>query len=241
MPTSFPAEATPESLADLVYRPRLASPGWSAAHPLKATGWSFAIYGGIGLAAALLGTAPRTPTFVPPTFTGTVTLVEAASPVREPSRSVRANPSAETKVVPPVEARTIARPPAFDTPASWPTLVQALAPAPVASSPSAPAGIAPGASPASSPRFDAAYLNNPDPTYPLASRRIGEEGRVILRVLVSAVGRAEQVEIRTSSGSPRLDEAALAAVKRWRFEPARRGQDAIQAWVLVPISFHLDA
>jgi protein TonB len=91
------------------------------------------------------------------------------------------------------------------------------------------------------PRFDAAYLQNPQPDYPAVSRRIGEEGRVILRVLVSAEGRADELEVRTSSGSSRLDQAALASVKRWRFEPARQGGQAIAAWVLVPISFHLDA
>ena len=91
------------------------------------------------------------------------------------------------------------------------------------------------------PRFDAAYLQNPEPGYPLVSKRLGEEGKVLLRVLVNPEGLAEQVEVRQSSGHPRLDQAALGTVRRWRFTPARRGADRLAAWVLVPLSFQLDA
>ena len=91
------------------------------------------------------------------------------------------------------------------------------------------------------PRFDAAYLQNPEPGYPMLSKRLGEEGRVLLRVLVNPEGLAEQVEVRQSSGHPRLDQAALGTVRRWRFIPARRGAERLAAWVLVPLSFQLDA
>lgn len=91
------------------------------------------------------------------------------------------------------------------------------------------------------PRFDAAYLQNPEPDYPSLSKRFGEEGRVILRVLVNPEGQPEQVEIRQSSGHVRLDQAALGTVRRWRFTPARRGAERLAAWVLVPLSFQLDA
>jgi protein TonB len=49
------------------------------------------------------------------------------------------------------------------------------------------------------------------------------------------------VEIRTSSGVERLDRAALDAVRRWRFVPARQGDTPVDAWVLVPIRFSLDS
>jgi protein TonB len=88
-------------------------------------------------------------------------------------------------------------------------------------------------------RFDAAYLGNPEPVYPIASRRLGEEGKVRLRVKVRADGTAERVEISQSSGFDRLDEAARAAVERWRFIPARRGEDAIESWVIVLVRFSL--
>jgi len=91
-----------------------------------------------------------------------------------------------------------------------------------------------------SPRFDAAYLQNPPPVYPPLARRMGERGRVLLRVLVTAEGTADRVELKTSSGSARLDSAALETVQRWRFVPARQGEQAVAAWVLVPISFSLE-
>ena len=93
----------------------------------------------------------------------------------------------------------------------------------------------------SAARFDAAYLNNPPPVYPVLSRRKREQGKVLLRVQVSAQGAAERVAIQTSSGHVRLDSAALEAVKRWRFVPARRGGEAVAASVVVPIVFRLDA
>jgi protein TonB len=89
-------------------------------------------------------------------------------------------------------------------------------------------------------RFDADYLQNPKPIYPTLSRRLGEEGKVVLRVRVTAQGSALNVEIKQSSGHPRLDEAARAAVEQWRFVPARQGGEAIESTVLVPLHFALD-
>jgi len=89
------------------------------------------------------------------------------------------------------------------------------------------------------PRFDADYLNNPKPGYPMMSKRLGEEGQVLLRVLVSSQGSAEQVQLLRSSGFPRLDEAAQEAVAKWRFVPAKVGSVATTAWVQVPVSFQL--
>ncbi|MFN4340689.1 MAG: TonB family protein [Azonexus sp.] len=103
---------------------------------------------------------------------------------------------------------------------------------------------APPAPPAPEPltlaRFDADYLANPAPPYPPLSRRMGEEGKVILRVSVTPQGTAESVEIRTSSGSQRLDEAAQKTVRHWKFIPAKRGDTAVQSFVLVPIIFKLE-
>ncbi|MCL2021164.1 MAG: energy transducer TonB [Betaproteobacteria bacterium] len=87
------------------------------------------------------------------------------------------------------------------------------------------------------PIFNADYLENPRPAYPQLSRRRGETGRVLLRVYVSASGRAERIEINKSSGFERLDSAARDAVLGWRFVPARRGSEHVAAWVLIPISF----
>ena len=89
-------------------------------------------------------------------------------------------------------------------------------------------------------RFDADYLQNPKPVYPPMSRRQGEEGKVVLRVRVSAQGTSLAVEIKQSSGFSRLDEAARSAVEKWRFVPARQGSEAVESSVLVPLNFTLD-
>jgi protein TonB len=94
--------------------------------------------------------------------------------------------------------------------------------------------------PLTQPIFNADYLDNPAPDYPPLSRRMGEQGRVTLRVLVNPAGRADDVQVRVSSGFPRLDETARETVRRWKFVPARRGSEAVPAWVLIPISFRLE-
>lgn len=89
------------------------------------------------------------------------------------------------------------------------------------------------------PRFGVAYLNNPPPAYPPISRRLGEEGHVVLKVLVNAAGEPESVALENGSGSDRLDQAALDVVKKWRFVPAKRNGQALSAYVLVPLKFSL--
>lgn len=112
----------------------------------------------------------------------------------------------------------------------------------VAPPPPAPVQAAPaGPEPVSAARFDADYLQNPKPDYPRISRRLAEEGTVLLRVRVSVEGAPLAVELRKSSGYARLDDSALDAVRRWRFLPARRGSDAVESWVAVPIAFKLES
>jgi protein TonB len=95
--------------------------------------------------------------------------------------------------------------------------------------------------PTTPPQFHAEYLKNPPPAYPRRARRDGIEGTVTLSVLVTAAGVPGRVELETSSGSETLDRAALNAVKAWQFAPARRGNEAIDAWVLVPVVFRLES
>jgi protein TonB len=135
-----------------------------------------------------------------------------AAPVESPSAVAAPAPPAETR--PPVEA---------PQPAAAPKVASAGPALPVVP-----------------PSFSADYLHNPAPTYPALSRRMGEQGKVVLHVLVTAEGVPERVELRTSSGSARLDGVALGTVKRWKFVPARQGDRPVAAWVLVPISFALE-
>lgn len=153
------------------------------------------------------------------------------------------------KVEPPRPLPQVARPVPRREPAPAPVMTAAPeAPAPAAAfivPPQPPAPVAE-AAPAPAPatvtpaRFDADYLHNPKPAYPVMSRRLGEQGRVVLNVRVLADGTPEKVEVKTGSGYPRLDQAALEAVARWRFVPARRGDVPVDAWVQVPLNFSLD-
>ena len=136
--------------------------------------------------------------------------------------------------------------PMLTAPSSAPALavtpLQPMAPAapppvdvvPIAAAPSKPA------LPVTQPIFNADYLENPAPAYPPLSRRTGEQGRVTLRVLVNASGRADDAQVRASSGSARLDDSARSAVLQWKFVPAKRGDEPVPAWVLIPITFRLE-
>jgi protein TonB len=170
------------------------------------------------------------------------------------ARLVEATPIAPATPPPVAPSPPPPRPPR-ERPASKPRPVMAMAPAPASppptfSVPAAPvnsppamptAAPAPSVAPAAATpaRFDAAYLNNPEPNYPPASRRLGEEGKVMLRVRVTPAGLPAAVDIEKSSRFERLDEAARQAVARWRFVPARRGDEAVESSVIVPIVFRL--
>jgi protein TonB len=90
------------------------------------------------------------------------------------------------------------------------------------------------------PSADADYLNNPPPTYPRQSKRMGEQGTVVLRVLIGLQGTTEKAEIRTSSGFVRLDQAALETVQRWRYVPGKRNGSPEAMWFNVPVRFILE-
>ncbi len=166
-----------------------------------------------------------------------VDLLQAAPIVKPPE----AKPLPVVKPQPVKQQHT----PTPRTPTPQIEATQSTLPAPAAPVAAPPVEIkaappAPAAEPLVQPRFDADYLKNPAPNYPPLSRRMGEEGKVILRVLVNPQGSADSVEIRTSSGSQRLDDAAVNTVKHWKFIPAKRGDTAVQSAVLVPIIFKLE-
>ncbi len=77
------------------------------------------------------------------------------------------------------------------------------------------------------------------PSYPSNARRLGIQGTTLLSVFVAVDGRVGDVVVKQSAGHPDLDQAAAEAVKRWRFEPARRGSEAVAMWVLLPVEFRL--
>lgn len=90
------------------------------------------------------------------------------------------------------------------------------------------------------PSSDADYLNNPKPPYPPLSKRMGEQGKVVIRTLIAADGVATDANIQKSSGFDRLDQAALATARKWRYVPGKRAGIAEAMWFNVPFTFVLE-
>jgi TonB family protein len=80
---------------------------------------------------------------------------------------------------------------------------------------------------------------NARPIYPTLSKRLNEQGTVDLRILVTSTGEVGALEVRNSSGFERLDQAAVEAVKTWRFNPATVDGKPVDAWYLIPVTFKL--
>lgn len=89
------------------------------------------------------------------------------------------------------------------------------------------------------PSSDADYLNNPKPPYPALSKRMGEQGKVVVRTLIGTDGRAQEVQLQQSSGYERLDQAALNAARQWRYVPGKRDGVPQAMWFNVPFTFQL--
>lgn len=151
---------------------------------------------------------------------------EPVKPKPQPRLMATAKPTPAAMVTPPPEDEPV-------------TEAVAEAPTPPAP-PAAPATSPPAEPTVVPPNFVAAYLNNPAPIYPYGAKSRRESGTVLLKVLVTVDGTAGDVKIEKSSGSSSLDQAARDVVfKRWRFVPAKRGDQTVEAWVLVPIEFTL--
>jgi protein TonB len=104
---------------------------------------------------------------------------------------------------------------------------------PVEPRPAEPAPVIP-------PRADAGQLSNPAPIYPNLSRRLREEGIVVLEILIKADGTVGEIRIKDSSGFKRLDDTAVKAVSHWRYQPATQGGKAIDYWYEQPVEFSLN-
>lgn len=196
----------------------------------------------------LTTTLARTPQVALPSVVG---VLVSQAPVSEPKplppapRPVRPKPVVRPKPAhlppppdaPPSERAVTAPPP--EPPPEPVALAEENAPAPAA--PPAPLAHEVGeADPVILPQSDAAFLNNPAPVYPAMSRRLKEQGRVLFDVYILPDGTVGEIRLRRSSGHARLDEAALRAVRRWRYIPAKRGDEPIPYWYVQPIDFVLN-
>ncbi|OHC09989.1 MAG: hypothetical protein A2X74_09450 [Polynucleobacter sp. GWA2_45_21] len=94
--------------------------------------------------------------------------------------------------------------------------------------------------PVSMPNSEASELNNPKPPYPAISRKLREQGLVLLKACISTGGTLDSLEIRQGSGYPRLDQVALQTVKQWKFIPAKKGSTPIPMCYELPIKFTLE-
>ncbi|MDQ2989085.1 MAG: energy transducer TonB, partial [Pseudomonadota bacterium] len=83
------------------------------------------------------------------------------------------------------------------------------------------------------------YIRAPQPDYPALSKRMGEQGKVVLRILVNEKGLPDQVTVQTSSGFARLDEAGRQAALRALFKPHMEDGRPVAVFVIVPLNFQM--
>ncbi len=161
-----------------------------------------------------------------------------SEPVKRPPRKMeRALPPAPN---PPRPTAPVA-PPAPEPPLS------VITPEPAAAAPAAPAEAGAGALAGAAgtgkvelPSSDASYLQNPSPVYPAISKRLGEQGKVVVRVLIGKDGTPQRAELRRSSGFDRLDRAALDYVMKCRYVPGKVAGAPQAMWYEAPVNFVLE-
>ena len=167
--------------------------------------------------------------------------IDPPAPKVEPVPPTPPTPTVQKKAVAKAPVQPAPQPLAITDPTPSPNAPTGVVTPPL---PPAPVAVAPVAPPAPAavqlPSSDADYLQNPKPPYPPISKRLGEQGKVILRVMIGVDGQAQKAEIRQSSGFDRLDQAALATVLRWRYVPGKRGGVPEAMWFNVPINFVLE-
>jgi protein TonB len=210
--------------------------------------------------AASAPPAPPAPRPTPPAATALPRLVEATKPrVKEPK-------AIEPPSIPPPEPVATPAPALMPAPsvvpAPPPAAPSAALPFAVAADEPAttpaelPAAVGRPATPAGAPPPPPAVAKAPPdegitrlatprggyqvrPSYPSTARRLGVEGTTLLKVYVAADGRVTDVQVDQSAGHPDLDRAAAEAVRRWKFEPGRRGSEPVGMWVRLPVQFVL--
>ena len=113
-------------------------------------------------------------------------------------------------------------------------------PAPVVAAPAAPPAPPPPPPPRNLSASAVQYLEPLQVEYPRLSKRLGEAGVVTLRVFIDEAGRVRDVQVSRTSGHPRLDDAAMAAVQKARFKPPTENGQAVSGYAQVPVDFQLE-
>jgi protein TonB len=167
-----------------------------------------------------------------------------APPAPKPPEPLSKPPARKVERVVPPAPRPVAIPetrPAPDAPTGVVAPQRPAPPiaAPVAPEP-APSGQAPAQAKVELPSSDASYLRNPAPVYPPLSKRLGEQGKVVVRVLIGADGTPQKAELKRSSGYDRLDQSAVEYVMNCRYVPGKVGGVPQSMWYEAPVSFVLE-
>lgn len=187
--------------------------------------------------------APPAPP-VPPVPPPAASPVQAPAPKKPPVVRERTPPRPRPEPKPPAQAAPQLKADTADSDRPAPTAPTVQEPSAPVTAPAAPAAAQPVAAPApATPKTltsGVQYVQAPRPDYPVQSKRLGEEGKVILRALINAEGRVERIEIQRSSGHPRLDDAAREAVQNALFRPHLEDGRPVKVYAIVPISFRLD-
>ena len=215
---------------------------------LIGAGLAAVLHGGL-LAVIVANVGSFNEAVTPPKPYMTVSLLSPAEPTPAPERPPQPVKVKESRPTPVVQPKAVAatkpvQQALLTSAATAGNPVESTAPVAQVSpaAPSAPSQVQDAPVAMVPPKFDAAYLSNPAPPYPTLSKRMGEEGRVLLKVHVGADGRPLEVSIAQSSGFARLDESARETVLRnWRFVPARQGDKAIAGSVKVPVIYTLNS
>lgn len=223
--------------------PLLSAPGWTARRDALSPAWRRTVVGvvlALHLAAAYgllqIGAVREAVREAVPIFAGLIAPPPPAPPPPAPPvpRPVLRELPKPVIAAPPAPA---AAPPEFVVPPPAPpdAVVSPVAP----SAPPAPA-TAVAAPPRTLLATEVGFLEPLRVTYPPMSRRLREEGRVLLRILVDPQGVPAQVVVTETSGHPRLDEAAAGAARRARLRPYTENGIARTVWVLLPVVFNLE-
>lgn len=216
-------------------------PRYPGGHRLALLGVGF-----VHLAVAALALQPEPPLAIPPQQVIRIAMVAPGTPQAQPARPVETVQEAPPKIAPKPEGMRKTEPIVKPERKPEPVLPKAelAKPEPIPAPAKTTTGLqSPDAAEehaAVTEPTPANYLNNPPPEYPRQARRRKQQGTVMLDVQVQPDGNPKQVRIAQSSGYAALDKAAQRAVIRWRFIPARRGSEVVEASVVVPVEFRIN-
>lgn len=194
------------------------------------------VHVGVLAAVILVRAEPRPVEIVMPTIQGVLVMAEPEEAPPPPPEPPPPPPPPEKKPDPKPKPKPPPKAPPSERAVKAP---EPEPPPPPVETSAEPKPAEPTPAPVLPPRAEAGQLTNPAPVYPSLSRRLHEQGVVILEILIKSDGTVGEIKIKTSSGFKRLDDTAVKAVKQWRYQPATQGNKKIDFWYEQPVEFSL--